>query len=113
MTKHTYTNESAPTNTGSLVRPARFNMRLTCEARARTHAVMQGLRAEYRLAPDASYADVWEELGLLILEHHLRTIRTGETALVAFTRAQARPLPKEDYQRAKYERLKAKFEPAS
>lgn len=42
--KHTYTNELAPTNTGSLLRPARFNLRLTCQSRARTHKAFQAVR---------------------------------------------------------------------
>lgn len=110
MTKHTYTNESAPTNTGSLRRPARLNMRLTCSARARTHAVLSGLRDEYGADVfGRTYAEVWENLALLILEHHLRTIRTGDTAIAAYTRAQAKPLPKCDHEREKYKRLKEKY----
>ena len=108
--KHTYTNDSFPTNTGSLVRPARFNLRLTCPARARLHAVMQALRKEYAMPPSASYADVMEQVGLLIFEHHVRALRNGSADIRAYTRAQARPLPKEDHLRAVYERLRAKFE---
>lgn len=111
MTKHTYTNESAPTNTGSLKRPARLNMRLTCSARARTHAVLSGLREEYGADTFGStYAEIWENLALMILEHHLRTIRTGEAAIATYTRAQAMPLPKCDYERERYKRLKEKYE---
>lgn len=111
--KHTYTEAEAPRNTGSATRPARFNMRLTCSARARTHAVLQGLREAYGMPRDAAYADVWEERALLILEHHLRTLRTGETALVAFTKAQAAPLPPQDHMRARYEQMRMSFDPAA
>lgn len=111
MLKHTYTDKEFPTNTGSLVRPARFNMRLTCSARARLHAAFQGLRDEYGLGKDASYADVMEDVCLLILEHHLRALRNGTADVRAYTRAQARPIPKEDHLRSVYMRLKRKFEP--
>lgn len=110
MLKHQYTDKTFPTNTGSLVRPARFNMRLTCSARARLHAVFQALRKEYRMDDGASYADVLEDVGLLILEHHVRALRNGTADVRAYTRAQARPLPKDDHLRAVYMRLKAKFE---
>ena len=40
MTRHIYTEALAPLNTGSIERPARFNLRLTCQARARTHKAL-------------------------------------------------------------------------
>lgn len=109
MTKHTYREGEAPTNTGSLSRPARFNMRLTCSSRARTHAVFQNLRTLYRLPHDASYADVWEDVGLLVLEHVVRQIVTGETAISQMFMSLGKPLPQRDHLRAKYEQLKFKF----
>ena len=112
MLKHEYTDKTFPTNTGSLVRPARFNMRLTCSARARLHAVMQSLRKEYGMGDNASYADVLEDVGLLILEHHVRALRNGTADVRAYTRAQAKPMPKEDHLRSVYMRLKEKFERA-
>lgn len=108
--KHTYTEESFPTNTGSLTRPGRFNLRLTCSARGRTHSVLIGLKEEYKLSPKASEADTWEELALLILEHHLRSVRNGDTATREFFRRQARPIPKEDHLLSVFKRLKARFE---
>lgn len=109
MQKHTYREGLAPTNTGSVSRPARFNMRLTCSARARTHAVFQNLRTLYRLGPDASYADVWEEVGILVLEHVVRQIVTGETAIANMFMSLGKPLPQKDHLRHKYEQLKIKF----
>ena len=106
---HTYTDAEYPTNTGSLSRPARFNLRFTCSARGRTHTPLIALKKEYGIK--GCEADVWEEVGLLILEHHLRAIRNGDTATREFFRRQARPLPKEDHLRSLYNRLKAKFEP--
>ena len=45
--KHTYTEEEAPTNTGSLNRPARFNLRLDCQTRARTIKVFSDAKSHF------------------------------------------------------------------
>ena len=109
--KHTYTDEAFPTNTGSLNRPARFNLRLTCSARARTHKVFGKFRKHLGLPERTNYAAVFETSVLPVLEHVLRKIETGDTATQEFFKSLAKPLPKEDYQLAIYRRLKAKFEP--
>jgi len=108
--KHTYTNESFPTNTGSLSRPARFNLRLTCGARARTWKVLGDLRDEYGIK-DGSMADVWEEVALMILEHHLRNIHSPVVpkALRDLIRNEAKRIDPNERERAVYLRLKAKF----
>ena len=111
--KHTYTEESFPTNTGSLNRPARFNLRLTCSARARTHAVFSGFRREFGLAPSTNYAALYEAKLLPTLEHVLRKFRHGDAATRQFFAKLADPLPKEDYLKSVYLRLKAKFEPGA
>lgn len=110
MTKHTYTNESFPTNTGSLSRPARFNLRLTCQARARTWKVMTDLAQEYGV-DDHCLADCWEKVALLILEHHVRNVRSPivPKALKQFIRNEAKLIHPEDRERAVYLRLKAKY----
>ena len=109
--KHTYTDDSFPTNTGSLNRPARFNLRLTCQARARTHAVFSGFRQEFGLPKETNYAALYESKLLPTLEHVLRKLRHGDQATREFFAKLADPLPKEDYLRAVYMRLKARFEP--
>lgn len=109
--KHTYTEDSFPTNTGSLKRPARFNLRLTCQARARTHAVFSGFRSAFGLPETTNYAALYETRLLPTLEHVLRKLRHGDSATRAFFAKLADPLPKEDYLRQVYMRLKAKFEP--
>ena len=109
--KHTYTNEDFPTNTGSLNRPARFNLRLTCQARARTHAVFSGFRSAFGLPKETNYAAIYETKLLPTLEHVLRKLRHGDSATREFFAKLADPLPKEDYLRAVYMRLKARFEP--
>ena len=110
--KHTYTDDCFPTNTGSLERPARFNLRLTCQTRARTHAVFSGFREAFRLPETTSYADIFESKMLPTLEHVLRKIRHGDQATRTFFARLSDPLPKEDYLRTVYQRLKARFEPA-
>ena len=109
--KHTYTEDQFPTNTGSLHRPARFNLRLTCQARARTHAVFSGFRKEFELEPSTNYATLFETKLLPTLEHVLRKLRHGDKATREFFAKLADPLPKEDYLRSIYMRLKARFEP--
>ena len=113
MTKHTYTTDSFPTNTGSLSRPARFNLRLTCEARARTWKVLSALGSEYGVSADC-LADVWENVGLLILEHHIRNVRSPAVpaALKALIRAEAGRISPQDRERQVYLRLKRKYEKA-
>lgn len=111
MRKHEYTNDSFPTNTGSLERPARFNLRLTCSARARTIKALVELGKEYGVTGGV-LADVWEEVALLILEHHLRNVRSDVVpeGLKALIRAEASRIKPEDRERAIYFRLKKKFE---
>ena len=109
--KHTYTEDQFPTNTGSLHRPARFNLRLTCQARARTHAVFSGFRKEFGLAESTNYAALFETKLLPTLEHVLRKLRLGLQRSGKGDTKLADPLPKEDYLRSIYMRLKARFEP--
>lgn len=112
-TKYTWTDDEAPTNTGSVSRPARFILRLGCSARARTHRVFQAIReltGMDRRKDKKSYADVWEEKALLALEHVCRRIKDGTKAERAYFMSLFDLLPPEDYARAQYERLKARFE---
>ena len=111
MTRHTYTEAEAPRNTGSGTRPARFNMRLTCSARARTHKAFSAVRELAGLANDASFADVWEEAVLPAIEHILWNAREAPRGTRQFVLDLFKPLAKEDWTRARYERLKARFDP--
>ena len=111
MRKHTYTRELAPTNTGSVTRPARFNMRQTCEVHARTTKLFVETRNALGLPDDATFADVWEDALLPLCEHALWHMRESPTALKGLVRSLYRPLPTQDYVRNRYAALKARFEP--
>lgn len=110
MQKHTYTREEAPTNTGSLLRPARFNMRQTVEVHARTHALFQAVRTLTGLPKDAAYADVWEEKILLAMEHIVWHMANSPSAVRGFLLSLFDPLPREDYVRNRYEQLRLRFD---
>jgi hypothetical protein len=110
MRKHTYTNELAPTNTGSLSRPARFNMRLTCSARARTVKAFAEVRAITEMPKDKSFADVWEERILPAIERMLWNIREAPRGTRNMMLDLFVPLDREDWVRTRYKRLKERFE---
>jgi hypothetical protein len=110
MRKHTYTNELAPTNTGSQSRPARFNMRLTCSARARTMKAFSAIRELTGMPKDKSFADVWEEQLLPAVEHILWNAREAPRGTRNMMLDLFRPLAKEDWARARYEAYKERFE---
>ena len=111
MRKHTYTRELAPANTGSVTRPARFNMRQTCEVHARTTKLFVETRERLGLPKDATFADVWEEALLPLCEHALWHLRESPTAMKGVIRSLYKPLPAEDYVRNRYAVLKARLEP--
>lgn len=111
MRKHTYTEAEAPTNTGSLTRPARFNMRQTCQVHARTTRLFTETRYRLGLPNDATFADVWERALLPLCEHALWHLRESPSAMKTMVRSLFRPLPKEDWVRNRYAELKARLEP--
>jgi hypothetical protein len=111
MRKHTYTDAEAPTNTGSVSRPARFNLRLTCSARARTVKVFSAVRELTGMDAGAVFADVWEERILPAVEHILWNAKEAPRGTRNMMLDLFRPLAKEDWVRARYERLKARFDP--
>jgi hypothetical protein len=113
MRKHTYTRELAPTNTGSMTRPARFNMRQTCEVHARTTKLFLETKAALGFSKDKTFADIWEEALLPLCEHALWHMRESPSALKSLVRSMYKPLPKEDYVRARYKELKARLEPSA
>lgn len=111
MRKHTYTNELAPTNTGSISRPARFNMRQTCEVHARTTRLFVDTREAVGLPKDATFADIWERALLPLCEHALWHIRESPTAVKELVKSLYRPLPRQDWVRNRFKELKERLEP--
>ena len=111
MRKHVYTNDQAPTNTGSLARPARFNLRLDCETRARTIKVFTETRELLGMPKDASFADVWQNGILKLAERAVWHMRESPTAMRNLVRSLYRNLEPEDHVRNRYAVLKARLEP--
>jgi hypothetical protein len=111
--KYRYAEDDVPEHCKGLKRPARFDLRLTCSDRARLLAVLSAFRKEYfaDATDDVTYATIVAERVLPVLEHHIRTIRIGDTATARFIRAQAEPIPKRDHLRSIFKRLKERFEP--
>lgn len=111
MQKHNYTNAEAPTNTGSLSRPARFNLRLTCSDRARTHKVLSEIRELLGLPKDYCYADVWSQAALAALEHLVWHMKESPSAMKTMAKSMFANLAPEDWVRNRYAALRARFEP--
>lgn len=109
MTRHTYTHAEAPTNTGSLMRPARFNLRQTCEVHARTHKLFQETRKALGLPSCTDYATIWEMAILPLAEHALWYMRESQSPVRAFVRSLYDPLAKEDHVRNRYRELRERF----
>lgn len=98
MQKHVYTEAEAPDNTGSMTRPARLNLRLTCQARGRTHDLLIRIRQHFNMPPDTPYAEVWESRALPALEHLFRSLTWGSAAERALAATLFAPtVPKDDY----------------
>lgn len=111
MTRHTYTEEDAPRNTGSVTRPARFNLRLTCSARARTMKVLAAVREMTEMPQGSTFADVWEDKILPAVEHIVWNAKEAPRGTRQFVLDLFRPLAKEDHVRSRYEELRTRFEP--
>ena len=112
MRKHTYTRELAPTNTGSAKRPARFNLRQSCEVHARTHKVFGELRDALGFKKSTDYATLFEKALLPALEHISWHLRESPSAMKLLMRTLFSNLPKEDWVRSRYAALKERFEPS-
>lgn len=112
MTKHTYNELEAPTNTGSIKRPARFNLRLDCSTRARTIRLFKEAKEAFNFPKDAAFADVWQDKLLLALEHLMWHMRESPTAVKTLAKSMFNPLPTEDYVRNRYAALKSRLEPS-
>ena len=111
MRKHRYTEEEAPMNTGSIKRPARFNLRLDCQTRARTHKLFCEARVLLGLPKDYTFADIWQTHFLVALEHILWHMKESPTAMRGMMRTLFERLPREDWVRNRYAELKARLEP--
>ena len=111
--KYRYAEEDIPKHGKGLKRPARFDLRLTCSDRARHLSVFSAFRKEYfaDAKDDVTYARIVAERILPVLEHHIRTLRVGDTATARFIRAQSDPIPPRDHLRSLFKRLKERFEP--
>ena len=111
MQKHTYTRELAPLNTGSITRPARFNLRLTCSDRARTLKVFSETRELLGMPKDYSFADVWSHGLLRLAERAVWHLKESPTAMKELIKTLYTDLPKEDWVRNRYAALKERLEP--
>ena len=109
--KHTYTEAEAPTNTGSLNRPARFNLRLDCSARARTIKVFKDAQTTFtRCDRKGGFAEVWEKVFLPLCEHAMWNLHEGKSIDRQVVMTLIRPLEQRDTKRATYKRLQLSFE---
>ena len=109
MKKHTYTRELAPTNTGSISRPARFNLRQTVEVHARTHKMFCELRIIAGLPEGTDYATIFERALLPMCEHVIWNAREAPRGTRNMMLDLFRPLAIEDHVRNRYESLKERF----
>ena len=109
--KHTYTEEEAPTNTGSLNRPARFNLRLDCQARARTIKVFSDAKSHfYPNGLKGGFAEIWEKVFLPLCGHAMWNLHEGKSIDRQVVMTLIRPLEQRDTKRATYKRLQLSFE---
>ena len=108
--KHTYTEAEAPTNTGSLARPARFNLRLNCSARARTIKVFSDAKKTFPTREKGGgFAEIWEAYFLPLCEHAMWNLHEGKAVDRAVVHSLFRPIEQRDTKRASYRRLQLSF----
>ena len=111
MRKHTYTHDLAPTNTGSIRRPARLNLRQTVEVHARTHKVFNEVRNILGMASDTDYATIFERAILPAMEHIVWNAKEAPRGTRNMMMDLFKPLAREDWVRERYARLKERFDP--
>lgn len=99
-----YTNEDAMRPDGTIARTARFDLRCTPSMYARVWKTLEAFKKEYGM-DKASCAEVFEKVVIFVLEHHLRDLRLGDSAMRRYLRSKAAPMPKEDY----IKNMKARF----
>lgn len=106
MRKHTYTEELAPTNTGSIRRKARFNLRLDCSARARTIKVFSDARKFFPMdCDDNNFAAVWERYFLPLCEHAMWNLHEGKKVDRLVVESLIAPIERPDTKRETFKRL--------
>lgn len=108
MTKHNYTVAEAPTNTGSISNPARFNWRMDCPTRGRFWGDVEATRRILACPEDWSTAEVMTKTWLPIVEHVLRAIEWGSAAEQTYCRQLVANLPKSDHLVERAKRLAAR-----
>ena len=110
-TKHTWTEAEAPTNTGSIRRKARFNLRLDCSARARTLKVFADAKRTFPTREKGGgFAEIWETYFLPLCEHAMWNLHEGKAVDRAVVHSLFRPIEQRDTKRATYERLQKSFD---
>lgn len=105
--KHTYTEELAPNNTGSIKRPARYNMRLTCQEFGQMHDLIKKTRETFAISPEVHDCEVVSTIWFQIVGHVCRNIVWGSALEADYCKGLARSLPVHDYLRQRAKRLKA------
>lgn len=108
--KHTYTEAEAPTNTGSIRRKARFNLRLDCSARARTLKVFSDAKKTFPTSEKGGgFAEIWEKYFLPLCEHAMWNLHEGKAIDRQVVHSLFRPIEPEDTKRATFKRLQMTF----
>ena len=93
-----YTNEEAMRPDGTIARTARFDLRCTPSMYARVWKTLEEFKVAYGMEKE-SCAEVFEKVCIFVLEHHLRDLRLGDSAMRRYLRAKAAPMPVEDHVR--------------
>lgn len=108
MTKHTYTTAEAPTNTGSLTNPARFNWRMDCPTRGRFWTDVANTRRVCRCPDSWTTAEVLNRIWLPVIEHVIRNIEWGSALESNYCRGLISALPKSDHLTERAKRMAAR-----
>lgn len=109
--KHTYTDELAPMNTGSINRPARFNLRLDCSTRARTIKVFSDAKRTFPTSEkNGGFAEIWERYFLPLCEHAMWNLHEGKAIDRAVVMSLFRNIELRDTKRATFRRLQMTLE---
>ena len=109
--KHTYTEAEAPTNTGSIRRKARFNLRPDCSARARTLKVFADAKSTFPTSEKGGgFAEIWEKYFLPLCEHAMWNLHEGKAIDRQVVHSLFRPIEPQDTKRDTFKRLQMSFD---
>lgn len=103
--KHTYTEGLAPRNTGSIRKPARFNLRLTCRQFGQIHNLIKRTRSTFKIAPEIPDCEVVTGFWFPIVDHVCRNVVWGSDLESNYCKGLARSLPVHDHLRQRAKRL--------